>query len=400
VGFIEDYLETYDSAESPTSFFYWSAIAAISAVLRKNVYINKRIYKLYPNLYIMFVAKSGLRKGYPVKQCQKLVEQTEVVKVISGRNSIQSILQELSRQWTIESGKVMKDAQALIVNDELDSLLINDPQAQTILTALYDSFYHKNWTNTLKKDGREVLKDLCITLLTATNPTHLDNFLDSTSISGGFLGRTIIVYEDRKSKINALIEENDAIEVNLKPLLDKLIETSKIVGQFTFTPPAVKYYKEWYKEFYEKLQSNEIDDITGTAERAGDTALKLAMVLSVNNSPSLIIDRPHIEKSIDLFYKSARDSKLVTEGKGKSSESDKVKTVLGYLLARPDYSAYRKQILASRYGDISATELASAIDTLEQAGLVEVAHDKEEGPFYKLPDRYVEKLKGKVFQWK
>src|SRR5512139_3076362 len=120
MGFIEDYLKTYESAESPTSFFYWSAIASISAVLRKNVYINKRIYKLYPNLYIMFVAKSGLRKGYPVKQCQKLVDETEVVKVISGRNSIQSIIQELSRQWTTPTGKVMKDAQALVVNDELD----------------------------------------------------------------------------------------------------------------------------------------------------------------------------------------------------------------------------------------------------------------------------------------
>lgn len=399
MGFIEDYLKTYDSAESPTSFFYWSAIAAMAAVLRKNVYVNKRIYKLYPNLYIMFVAKSGLRKGYPVKQAQKLVEQTEVVKVISGRNSIQSILQELSRQWTIESGKVMKDAQALVVNDELDSLLINDPQAQTILTALYDSFYHKNWTNTLKKDGRETLRDLCITMLTATNPTHLDNFLDGTSISGGFLGRTIIVFEDRKSKINPLIEENDAVEVNLKPLADKLAEIAKIVGQFTFTPGAVSYYKGWYADFYERLQNNEIEDQTGTAERAGDTILKLSMLLSINDAPDLLIAKNHIEKSVDLFYRSARDSKLVTEGKGKSLESGAVKTVLGYLLQRPDYSAYRKQILASRYGDISATELASAIDTLDQAGLIEVMNDKDEGPFYKLPDKYVEKLKGKVL-WK
>jgi len=151
--FIEEFLETYSDAESPTSFFYWSALASISAVVRKNVYINKRIYKLYPNLYIMFVAKSGLRKGYPIKQAQKIVEATEVVKVISGRNSIQSIIQELSRQWTLETGKVQKDAQALIVNDELDALLIGDPAAQTILTTLYDSFYHtKSWTNTLKKE--------------------------------------------------------------------------------------------------------------------------------------------------------------------------------------------------------------------------------------------------------
>lgn len=341
----------------------------------------------------MFVAKSGLRKGYPVKQCQKIVEATETVKVVSGRNSIQSILQELSRQYTLEGGKVMKDAQAIIINDELDSLLINDPAAQTILTALYDSFYHKNWTNTLKKEGRETLKDLYITMLTATNPTHLDNFLDGTSVTGGFLGRTIIVFEDKKSKINPLIEENDATEVNIKPLIDQLIAISKIVGQFKFTPSAVKLYKEWYSDFYEKLQLDEIQDDTGTAERAGDTTLKLGMLLSVNESPELLIEKRHLEKAIELFYDSSKASKLVTAGKGKSEISDKVRTVLGYLLSRPQCAAYRKQILSAKYGDIDGNDLAKVIDTLEQAGLVETLNDKMDGPLYKLADKYVEKLK-------
>lgn len=343
----------------------------------------------------MFVATSGLRKGYPIKQAQKLVEMTEVVKVISGRNSIQSILQELSRQWTLESGKVVKDAQALVVNDELDSLLINDPSAQTILTTLYDSFYHKNWTNTLKKDGRETLKDLYLTLLTGTNPTHLDNFLDATSMSGGFLGRTIIIFENKKSKINPLIEENDATEIDVKPLVEKLIEISKYTGQFKFTPAAIIGYKLWYKDFYTQLQDGEISDETGTAERAGDTTLKLAMLLSINESSSLIIDKHHLDKAIELFYESSKASKLVTAGKGKSEIADNIKTVLGYLLSRSDYSAYKKQILSARYGDISATDLVEVIDTLEQAGLLEVLIDKVEGPLYKLKDEYIKKLKSK-----
>ncbi len=397
MGFIEDFVDVHSEAESPTSFFYWSAIASISAILRKNVYINKRIYKLYPNLYIMFVAKSGLRKGFPVKQAQKVVEALEIMKVISGRNSIQSIIQELARQWTIESGKVMKDAQALITNDELDSLLVDDAQSQKLLTTLYDSFYHKNWTNTLKKDGREVLKDLYITMLTATNPTHLDNFLDGTSVTGGFLGRTIIIYETAKSKINPLIEENDAREVDIKPLIDSLGNIAKLAGQFNFTKQAVGFYKVWYNDFYEKLQRENIDDLTGTAERAGDTVLKLGMILSVNDSGCLVIEESHIEKSINLYYRAARDSRLVTEGKGKSNESLSIKIVIGYLLSRQDYSAYRSQILTSRLGDISASELANTIDTLKQAGMLTEVLDKDEGPLYKLSDKYVQRMRGRGY---
>lgn len=287
----------------------------------------------------------------------------------------------------------MKDAQALVVNDELDSLLVGDPAAQTILTALYDSFYHKNWTNTLKKEGREILRDLYITMLTATNPAHFDNFLDSVSVSGGFLGRTLIVYEDRKSKINPLIEESDAHEIDLKPLVEMLKVISNYKGQCSFTKQAVGFYRRWYKDFYEKLQTSEIDDETGTAERAGDTVLKLGMILSVNENDSLIIDTPHLEKAIELFYSSSKSSKIMTVGRGKSEDSDKIKVVLGYLLSKPDNSAYRKQLLAANYGNISAAELAQTIDTLEQAGLLEILIDKTEGLMYKLNDKYVSRLK-------
>jgi hypothetical protein len=395
MGFIEKFTEAYKEAESPTSFFYWGALSAIAAVVRKNIYINKRIYKLYPNLYVMFVAKSGMRKGYPIKQVQRLIEALEVTKVISGQSSIQAMIQELSRQYTLESGKIMKDAQGIIINDELDALLINDPQAQTLLTTLYDSFYHKNWSKNIKKDGKETLKDLYVCMLTGTNPVHLDNFLDSTSVTGGFLGRTIIVYEEKKSRINPLIEENDATEVDIKPLLVLLEAISKIVGQFKFTPEAIKFYKAWYIDFFKRLESSEIDDDTGTAERAGDTSLKLSMLLSVNDGNSLLIEKSHIEKAVELFYESSRASKLVTAGKGKSSDADKVRVFIGYLLARPDYAAYKKQILAAKYGDLSAVDLAGVVDTLEQAGLIETLIDKQDGPLYKLNDKYAEKMKAK-----
>lgn len=396
MSFIEDFLETYKDAESPTQFFYWSAIASISAALRKNVYINKRIYKLYPNLYIMFVAKSGLRKGYPVKQAQKVVEALELVKVISGRNSIQSIIQELSRQWTTENGNIMKEAQALIVNDELDSLLIEDPAAQTILTTLYDCFYHeKKWTNTLKKDGRENLSNLYISMLTATNPTHLDNFLDKTSSTGGFLGRTLIVYADKRSKINALIEENDATEVDIQPLVDSLRSIANLKGQFKFTTKAVEIYKPWYVDFSRRTESMEIDDDSGTAERAGDTVLRLAMILSANDNSDLLISENHIEKSIELFYNASKDARFVFAGKGKSTDSDRIRTILHYLLNRPGCAAYRKQILSARYGDISANELTEVMETLSQAGLIEIIIDKEEGQLYKVTERLIAKMKAR-----
>jgi hypothetical protein len=392
MGFLEKLLDQTQEAESPRSFFLWSGLAAISAVTRKNVWVNKKFYKLYPNVYIMLVARSGLRKGYPVKLAQRLVEGTEVTKVIAGRNSIQSIIQELSRQWTLESGKVLTYAQGFLVNDELGAFLIEDPAAQTILTTLYDSFYHQNWTNTLKSEGRSVLKDICLTMLSATNETHLSAFLDDTSVSGGFIGRTLIVYETRKSKLNALIDDDDLAAVNHEELLTDLKRISEAVGQVKLTKEAKTLYKAWYAEFNKKLDEDTSNDETGTSERLHDHILKIATLLSLSDSNDLVVTNTHLSKAIELCTGFTTSVKRITIGKGKSEFSDKNRIFLDYLLSQPGFKALRRKVLSAKYGDLDAIDLDKIVDTLSQAGILEIESSRE-GPIYKLSEAYSQQFK-------
>ena len=373
MNFLNSLLEVTEEAESPRSFMLWSGLAAISAVARRQVYINKKMYKLYPNIYVMLVARSGLRKGFPVKIAQKLVESVECTKVISGRNSIQAIILELSRQWTLESGKILNQAQAFIVNDELASLLVEDPSAQTILTTLYDSHHHSNWTDTLKSDGRKTLKDICITMLSATNQTHLTEFLDSTSVAGGFIGRTLIVYAEKKSRINPLIDnDNDEIdELDLGYLKERLAVISKIEGRMKLLPESKEKYISWYKEYNEDLESGKNEDETGTSDRLHDHILKIAILLSLAERDDRIITPVHIDEAIEMCTVFTTSVKRVTLGKGKSENSDKTRIVLEYLLSQPEYSASRKKILRAKYGDLDAMELDKVLDTMKQAGIIE-----------------------------
>jgi len=368
--FLTDLLDITKEAESPRSFMFWSGLSAISATTRRNVWINKKIYKLYPNTYTMLVARSGLRKGFPVKIAQKLVEALDVTKVISGRNSIQAIILELSRQWTLESGKVLNDAHAFVVNDELGSLLVEDPSAQTILTTLYDSFYHSNWTDTLKSDGRKVLKDICITMLSATNQVHLTEFLDTTSVTGGFIGRTLIIYEEKKSRINALIDDDEIVEMNLVPLIERLKVISEIKGQMILEKTSKDLYRNWYKEYNEKMELNTSDDETGTSERLHDHILKISTLLSLSERDDRIITPQHIEDAIDLCTSFTTSVKRITLGRGKSESSDKTRVVLEYLISQPDFSTTRKKLLRAKYGDLDAIDLDKILDTMSQAGIV------------------------------
>ena len=101
-SWIDKLQEATAGAETPRSFIYWSAIATIAAVANNGVYLNRRdpetkkiIYRLSPNVFIMLIAESGLGKGLPVVLAKKFVQKVGKTRVISGRNSIQGIIQEL-----------------------------------------------------------------------------------------------------------------------------------------------------------------------------------------------------------------------------------------------------------------------------------------------------------------
>jgi hypothetical protein len=345
----------------------------------------------------MLVARSGLRKGYPVKLAQKLVEETEVCKVLAGRNSIQSIIKELSIQRTLESGKVLTNAHGFIVNDELDALLIDDPQAQTILTTLYDSHYHKNWTNTLKSEGKETLKDIYITMLGATNETHLGNFLHSTSSKGGFIGRTVIIKETKRARINPLIsedeDEDDAIqEIDLSPLVADLKNIACLSGRMRMSKQAKEIYIPWYHEFNKRLDDDPTFDETGTSERIGDLVIKLAMLLSVAERQDLIITQEHVSRSLEYCERLIPTAKEVVLGQGKSEGASKNKIFLDYLLSQPDFKALRRKILSAKFGDLDAIDLDKIVDNFTQAGFLETMNTKD-GPVYGLTKEYADKFK-------
>src|SRR5271165_7052097 len=104
-------LESTKEAEAPERYFWWSGLCAISAVVKKKVFLQRgAFYKLYPNIYVALVSsRSGLRKGIPIMIVKSLVTELDSVRVISGCNSIQGLIKELSMQQTFKTGAVVNE---------------------------------------------------------------------------------------------------------------------------------------------------------------------------------------------------------------------------------------------------------------------------------------------------
>ena len=205
MSWLNDVLLAHSEVESPKNFWLWSALVSISAIVKDNVWIDRGgMYNLYPNIYCIFHAESGLKKGPPIGLAKELVRTVNNTKIISGRSSIQGIMKKLGTAESKPGGKVETKSTAFICSSELSSSIVEDNAALTILTDLYDRIYNTGeWESLLKMETFKLVSPT-VTLLGGINDAHADDFFGKKDIQGGFLARTFVIAEKEAQNINSL----------------------------------------------------------------------------------------------------------------------------------------------------------------------------------------------------
>jgi hypothetical protein len=362
-------LKHTSESESPRKYWYWAALAAVSAVAKNQVYIDMHLHKLFPNIYVMLVGRSGLRKGPPVALATKLVDAIDNTKVVNGRSSIQAIISDLKLATTKENGgPPLVDATGFLVSDEFAAFLVADPQALTILTQLYDTHYRKEWKNMTKLSGTEVLQNPCITLLAASNEVHLRTALPQDAIAGGFLARTFIIHATKKAGINPLTEKPEHL-LPFAELVAPLKKISEAKGEFHWTDKAKKRYALWY----EVLQGMDLEDDTGTLERVHDHVVKTSMLVSLSRKPDLKIEYEDIDEAILACQDFIPGARRVAMGQlGASVSAHGTSVLLRALMDKEDHMISRANALEKYWKDFDAPELDRIAESLAASKAIEI----------------------------
>ena len=410
---LETLLQQHKELESPTSFWFWGGLASISAVVKDNVWLYRQIHNLYPNIYVMFHADSGLKKGPPVSMAKELVRSVGGTFLISGRSSIQGILKEMGTARTAPGGKVVNKNNVFICSSELTSSIVSDPVAMDILTDLYDRQYNVGEWQSLLKMEQFNLKKPTVTMLTATNEAHSIDFFTKKDIHGGYFARTFIIKENKKNRSNSLL-----VPLNNPPdytaLSKYLTELSKLTGPFKplalktkegeYTLPykdretgEINYfteagliYEQWYDNFSETVLTQDLRDDTGTMNRFGDSVLKVAMLLALSRSPELVINAEDMQTAIDKCERLLGDVREMTHGKKGLSDAKNIKKlIIDELLGRQGHQISRPMLLKrmwAHYKDV--TELDNIMVSFDEAGIIGI---KQIGNqiIYTMPDNQV-----------
>lgn len=380
--FVTLFMEYNRDFESPSSFWRWSAYSLISSTLRNNVYHNAVNEILYPNIYVLLLADSAaFRKGGSFPLVTELVTEIHHTKLYDGRASIQAILEKLSIDTAGKKGLPLKGGSCLLLAEELASFFVSDPQLIPLITNIYRS--RKHYTYDLRGNAFSV-KDLCVSMLSASNEIHLHDVYDSRAVYGGLLGRTFLVKPDERRPPNSLLEINPIL-YDKKVLVDSLLEITKLTGQVKFLPDAIKVYNEWYKELYNSLAK--LPDPAGILGRIHTSVLKLAMIIAASHYTTTI--HPiMMEEAIQHSILLKPNYETYVMSSGKSSQAQIGSIFLSALWEATSLNGNklsRKTFLMNHWNQVSAVDLDLLIGTLEQAGMIKTDYSGNEMAYIMTP---------------
>lgn len=371
-------LYTYHCGESEIPFEYqlWSGLALLAAAVADRVWYSKfRGKKLAPNLYVALIGPSANGKGEAIDTAMRLALEHPKIATYNGKASPQYLMQYMSHSHDTEDGTNVNHAKIFLVTPELSMALAKGDAADTFIkhmTELYTGRPYPLTDGTISR-GHHVLKDYCCNWILGTTLEWMRDVVPAEAISGGFFGRIVGVYhgyvKDRRIEIPRYPSDYDEV---VSFLHAKLTELCEIDGEFTLTPKAQDIMTTWY-------QGREwpADDALAPAfKRQHDLVLKLAMLLSLSESLSLVISRVHIVKAQQLSEGVIRRLSEIQAAAAAGPATKGIAFVQQYLrgIRRP---AMRTEILKRFYAKgMGDTEMLSlALRTLEDSGVV--AHQQQ-----------------------
>ena len=369
-NFIDLFINHFLEYESPTSFWKWAAYGTIGSVLRTNVWFQHGNFKIYPNTYIVFLAESAqYRKGQPIEVSRRLLNLLKYTKVFSGTASIQAILDLLAQDVANkQSGVPIKGGAALITADELASFFVADPRLIPLLTDIWsprvgDDVYEYH----LRSQNSIIIKNLCVSMLAASNETFLRDVYDSRAVYGGLLGRTFMIKPDAARKANSLMTEG--VSYDETHLLNSLKKIKLLQGRVTVEDDAKIAYNSWYTELYDKYKTH--PDKTGVIQRMHTNVIKIAIIMAAAHY-SLTITKHLFEQAILEVSSLKQNYELYVMSSGKSSLADIGAKLLAMMMDSPDHAVTRTDFLTKNFGDVMAEDLDKLIETLQQSEMISV----------------------------
>ena len=286
-GWFRDYYDFAQDLEACPRFKFFSAACVLGALFSNRVWLQRGdeslLPKLFPNVWVILLAPPG--RGHKTSTINMAINCLEAaapdIRLLADKLTPESLVKTLSAptrgEGAIQIGPT--DATGLIKAPEL-SVFFGKQQYNTglvsLITDLYD--FRERWSSETIMRGKNILKNVCISILGGSTPTWLQKMLPEDAFTGGFMSRFVMCEMPGKYFKRRAFPRRIKGTPAWDQIVDGMRRLQPMQGKMDWTREASDAYQAYYENLFPS------GDVQRDAyqEREAEQILKIAMLLALS----------------------------------------------------------------------------------------------------------------------
>ena len=371
-GWLQAYRRYVFKQESPDLFHFWTAMTMISSALRRHVWIDRKAYTIFPNLYVFLVEESAAaRKSTAMELGLSLLSTVATsiknIRIVHERMTVEGLMDAMKKSEVTPAGVVRMDGSITIHADELSNLFGKSTYVSDLISFLTAAYTGRAKLEFLTRNkGYTQVENVCPVLLAGTTPEMMGEIFPSLTLSSGFFGRVMIVVAKRGKKVS----EPELVTELREPLIQDLNRIGYLEGVVKLTDEANEAFNYWYNNVLVGTPSRQTASFY---HRKHDHTLKVAMLLSISESDDLIITKKHFEQAKDAVDFLEAQIPEAVKHIGSTDKANLGDLIVSIIAKNGPEPINRTKLLRSIYHRIQdADEFDKIIDTLRETKKIDM----------------------------
>jgi hypothetical protein len=362
-GFFHKYCEYTSQAEGPLAFHLFSALCAVGCIIGRHVWIDMGYYKVYPNLSVVLLARTGIcRKTTTTDIAVYLLQKLGIVKVYADKMTPESLVDDMQ-----------DSASGLIYAPDLPVFLGTkdyDKGMVPLLTRLLDN--PDSWRVKLKGKGSVELTDVALSMLAAATPEEFINDIPKNILGGGLFNRFLLLAQDDTPREEAIPQRPS--EEDSKTIINQLAGFKEYRGEMSLSPSAESFWRGWYHEHKQLAKTAESDTLSNYVQRRPDRVLKVAMPIHLDLHKTMSICESCLRRSLDLLIWTEQFMPATLKGMLQTQEGEEQQFVLNMIEKCGGLVDWSVLVRRCQY-KMNAARLKMIVRSLSEGRQIKEVHD-------------------------
>lgn len=301
-NWIEAFCHYSETFNTTPLFARWGAIWQVGTAVTRQVGMKARGNSLHPNMFIELVAGPGTGKSQTINAIRSIFLPATSMSLIPAsitRAGLEDYMNGNLQKRHTPDGAGLFSNECIGLSEEMQGILPDQDLGHlTLYNILYD-LPNKHVAVT-RTNGTVNLEMPYCSILTGAQPAFLSTTMPEQAWGMGFMSRSVMVY-DRPRERRSMFELRDVDHKLKADLIHDLKIIHNTTGWMEWTKDAMALYHEWWVENGGAPVPTAKRLGMGYNSRRELHMAKLALIMSLAESSSLIVSVEHVAKAIETL---------------------------------------------------------------------------------------------------